>query len=67
MTCKDCSYDDRGRLDVLCGPCEERAIQERIRWWQDGKRSLREREKFSQALRAKLGTLDDSPAHFYLW
>ena len=44
--CEDCSYDDRGRLEKLCGPCEERSIEERIRWWQDGKRSLREREKF---------------------
>ena len=51
--CEDCTYDERGRLTHTCGPCEEEAIKARIQWWQDGKRSLREREKnFSQALRA---------------
>ena len=56
MKCDSCSYDDRGRLEKLCGPCEEQQIQDRIRWWQDGKAALREREKnFSQALRACIG------------
>ena len=45
--------NEKGVVTKLCGPCEEEAIKARIQWWQDGKRSLREREKnFSQALRA---------------
>ncbi len=45
--------DKLGNVVKECGPCEERLIQERISWWQRGKRELREREKkFSQALRA---------------
>ena len=56
MKCEDCVTDERGIVIKLCGPCEERSIEDRIRWWQDGKRSLREREKkFSQALRACIG------------
>ena len=43
--CKDCSYDERDRLTHLCGPCEEQAIKERIKWWQDGKRELRRKEE----------------------
>ena len=42
--CEDCSYDDRGKLEKLCGPCEERGIQERISWWQRGKKQLKDRE-----------------------
>ena len=40
--CPDCSYTD-GKLDKLCGPCEENAIKERIKWWQDGKKRLQEK------------------------
>ena len=42
--CKDCTYDERGRLIHTCGPCEEEAIKARIQWWQDGKRKLKEKE-----------------------
>ena len=53
MSCQDCVRDKLGNVVKECGPCEERLIQERISWWQRGKRELREREKkFSQALRA---------------
>ena len=40
--CKDCVYV-LGKLDTLCGPCEERAIKERTAWWQDGKKRLQKR------------------------
>ena len=40
--CPDCSYTD-GKLDKLCGPCEENAIKERIKWWQDGKKRLQKK------------------------
>ena len=43
--CEDCTYDERGRLTHTCGPCEEEAFKERIQWWQDGKRKLKEKEK----------------------
>ena len=43
--CKDCTYDERGILIHTCGPCEEEGIKERIKWWQDGKRKLKEKEK----------------------
>ena len=42
--CKDCTYDERGRLIHTCGLCEEKAIKERIQWWQDGKKKLKEKE-----------------------
>jgi len=42
--CENCSYDSYDRLVHLCGYCEEEAIKERIKWWQDGKRKLNERE-----------------------
>tara|TARA_B100000927_G_C16476222_1_gene473553 strand:+ start:40470 stop:40670 length:201 start_codon:yes stop_codon:yes gene_type:complete len=42
--CKDCTYDERGRLTHTCGPCEEEAIKARIQWWQDGKKKLKEKE-----------------------
>jgi len=42
--CKDCTYDERGKLTHTCGPCEEEAIKARIQWWQDGKRKLKEKE-----------------------
>ena len=43
--CKDCTYDRLNRLTHMCGLCEEKAIQERIKWWQEGKQKLREKEK----------------------
>ena len=56
MTCENCVTDKRGVVVRECGPCEEQSIKDRIRWWQDGKAALREREKnFSQALRACIG------------
>ena len=41
--CTDCSYDKNGNIDILCGPCEEEGIRQRIKWWQDGKRKLKEK------------------------
>ena len=45
MECDDCSYDKDGRLTKMCGPCEEKAIQQRIHWWQEGKRRLKEKNE----------------------
>ena len=43
--CKDCVYGTNGIIIRVCGPCEENAIKDRIQWWQDGKKKLKEREK----------------------
>jgi len=45
LQCKDCVYDEYGKLTRYCGSCEEKNISERIKWWQDGKKKLRERIK----------------------
>ena len=45
MNCPTCSYDEKGNLIKVCGPCEEEAIRQRINWWQEGKRKLKEKEK----------------------
>ena len=45
LQCKDCVYDRNGKLVKNCGPCEERLIAERIKWWQDGKLKLKQREE----------------------
>lgn len=42
--CQDCAYDKRGRLIHTCGPCEEDAIKERTKWWQEGKKKLNEKD-----------------------
>ena len=44
MKCEDCSYDEDEKLIKVCGLCEEKAIQQRIQWWQEGKRKLKEKE-----------------------
>ena len=41
--CEDCSYTKDGKIETLCGPCEEDAIRERIKWWQEGKKRLKEK------------------------
>ena len=45
LQCKDCVYDEYGKLIQHCGPCDQKNIEERIKWWQDGKKQLRERIK----------------------
>ena len=45
LQCKDCSFDHNRKLIKQCGPCEERDIAERIKWWQDGKLKLKQREE----------------------
>tara|TARA_B100000900_G_scaffold346620_1_gene311471 strand:+ start:76 stop:252 length:177 start_codon:yes stop_codon:yes gene_type:complete len=45
LQCKDCSYDISNRLIKECGLCEEKAIAERIKWWQEGKTKLKQREE----------------------
>lgn len=44
LQCSDCVYDEHGKLTHYCGPCEEKNISERVKWWQDGKRELRNKE-----------------------
>ena len=44
LQCKDCVYGKDGKLIKNCGPCEESAIAERIKWWQDGKEKLRNKK-----------------------
>ena len=46
LRCDDCSYNDKGQLTHVCGPCEEKAIRERISWWQKGKKLLNERGEY---------------------
>ena len=41
--CDNCSYTKDGKLDTLCGPGEEDAIRERIKWWQEGKKNLKKK------------------------
>ena len=46
MSCKSCVYKD-GILVKLCGLCEAKEIEARIKWWQDGKKRLNKNEKRS--------------------
>ena len=39
MSCKSCVYKN-GILVKLCGLCEAKAIEARVKWWQDGKKRL---------------------------
>lgn len=43
MKCTTCSYDKKGYIIKVCGPCEEEAIRQRINWWQEGKKKLKEK------------------------
>ena len=43
MECTTCSYDEKGYIIKVCGPCEEEAIRQRINWWQEGKKKLKEK------------------------
>lgn len=43
LQCDDCSYDDEGQLIHVCGPCQAKAIEQRIKWWQEGKKLLKDR------------------------
>ena len=42
--CQFCSYDKNVRVLHLCGFCEEEAIRQRIKWWQEGKKKLNEKD-----------------------
>ncbi len=46
LQCEDCSYDEEGQLIYECGPCQAKAIETRIKWWQEGKKHLRNRGEY---------------------
>ncbi len=46
LQCKDCSYDEKGQLIYECGLCQAKAIEARIKWWQEGKKNLRARGEY---------------------
>ena len=43
LRCNDCSYDKDYNLIFECGPCQAKAIEQRIKWWQNGKKELKTR------------------------
>ena len=43
LQCKDCNYDTNGSVTYECGPCQAKAIEQRIKWWQNGKKELKAR------------------------
>jgi len=43
LQCNDCSYDKDYNLIYECGPCQAKAIEQRIKWWQSGKKELKTR------------------------
>jgi len=45
MRCPTCTYSKLGLLIHVCGFCEEKGIKDRITWWQEGKKKLKEREE----------------------
>lgn len=45
LQCKDCVYDEYKKHIKYCGPCEQKNIEERIKWWQEGKKELRGQSK----------------------
>ena len=46
LQCKDCNYDASGSVTYECGPCQAKAIEQRIKWWQEGKKHLNNRGKY---------------------
>ena len=42
--CPDCVYKNN-TLKKQCGPCHEKAIEARVKWWQEGKKNLKRRYK----------------------
>jgi hypothetical protein len=41
--CPFCSYDANNKIEKLCGFCEAKAINDRVKWWQEGKKKLKDR------------------------
>ena len=54
VTCISCVYNKNGSFVKLCGLCEAKAIENRISWWQDGKKKLQKKidiaEKISKTI-----------------
>ena len=46
LQCDDCSYDEKGQLVYECGPCQAKSIEVRIKWWQEGKKYLKNRGEY---------------------
>lgn len=46
LRCSDCSYDEDEQLVYECGPCQAKAIEQRIKWWQEGKKKLKNRGEY---------------------
>ena len=46
LRCNDCKYHDNGSVIFECGPCQAKAIEQRIKWWQEGKKNLKKRGKY---------------------
>lgn len=43
LQCSDCKYNASGSVTYECGPCQAKAIEQRIKWWQNGKKELKSR------------------------
>ena len=46
LRCSDCSYNEKGQLVYECGPCQAKAIEQGIKWWQEGKNKLKKRGEY---------------------
>ena len=46
LQCDDCKYDVNGSVTYECGPCQAKAIEQRIKWWQEGKKLLKDRGEY---------------------
>ena len=46
LRCSDCSYNEKGQLVYECGLCQAKAIEQRIKWWQEGKKQLNDRGEY---------------------
>ncbi len=46
LQCSDCSYNEKGQLINECGLCQAKAIETRIKWWQEGKKNLKNRGEY---------------------
>ena len=46
LQCDDCKYDASGSVIYECGLCQAKAIEQRIKWWQEGKKQLKNRGKY---------------------
>ena len=46
LQCDDCKYNANGSVIYECGPCQAKAIEQRIKWWQEGKKLLKDRGEY---------------------